>query len=269
MQRVLNVGGVEVPMVWMWISMAAAGQTAQVTCADGEPVRPPKKASVCTKPFTLWARDIEGSVSANLATMQVGADARSRAVELSSEVAKALRTQASALCVGMMTAPCTVKDDYLRVVREMPDLLVELEQARSDRALLDALQRAKDVAEPDAEAPESASTDPVAPCDRVDVVLDDAGKHLQGIRGGTWRISVQASGGGVDGTGVMLRWDTMSCRTSTGEALTEGMAPATRDHELDCRVPSSGDTLWVVNPQGGLLDGPAGRAEVSIAVCPG
>jgi len=252
--------------MWLWMAVALAGQTEQVMCPDGEPVRAPKKVKVCEKPFKVWARNVEVSVQANVATMEGGVEAGSNAVELSSEVAKALRTQASALCIGMMTAPCTVKDDYLR---EMPELLIGLEQAKSAPELLDSLERARQLAEP--EAVPSAEPEPVAPepepCTETQFVLDGSAKQTQAISAGHWRLRVLSTGGGVDGSGVLLRWDAMRC-AANGASLGDGISPASRSHVLDCDVPATGDTLWVVNPQGGILDGTE-RAEVTVAVCSG
>jgi len=255
--------------MWWITALALAGQTDPVmTCPDGEPVRPPKKVRVCEKPFRLWAKNVELSVRANAATMEGGLSAGTEAVELSGDVAKALRTQASALCVGMMTAPCSVKDDYLPLVREMPDLLVRLERAKSPPELLELLEQVNELAEP--EAVEAAAPAPVPasqPCKDTAFVLDGSSKQTMAIAQGRWRVTVESTGGGVDGSGVVLSWDAMRCTRSDGSPLSEATSPAGLRHELDCIAPTSGDTLWVVNPQGGLLDGTPGRAEVKLQVC--
>jgi len=256
--------------MWWITALALAGQTDPVmTCPDGEPVRPPKKVRVCEKPFRLWAKNIQLSILANAATMEGGVSAGTAAVELSGDVAKALRTQASALCVGMMTAPCSVKDHYLPLVREMPDLLVRLERAKSTRELLEVLERVNDLAEPEGEeAAPPAPTAPPLPCKDTAFVLNGSSKQTMAIAEGRWHVEVESTGGGVDGSGVLLRWDAMRCKRSDGSPLSEAMSPAGLRHELECTSPTSGDALWIVNPQGGLLDGTPGRAEVTLKVCP-
>lgn len=257
--------------MWWITALALAGQTEPaMVCPDGEPVRPPKKVRVCEKPFRVWARNVELSVRANATTMAGGVSGGTEAIELSGDVAKALRTQASALCVGMMTAPCTVKDDYLPLVREMPDLLVRLEQAKTAPELLEALERARNLAEPDAPdagAPPPAPEPEPEPCSESTFVLDGSNKQTVAVAEGRRRIIVDATGGGVDGSGVLLRWDAMRCSRTGGSPLPDAMSPAGLRHELDCDAPSTGDTLWVVNPQGGLLDGNPGRTEVKVQVC--
>lgn len=256
--------------MWWITALALAGQTEPaMVCPDGEPVRPPKRVRVCEKPFRIWAKNVEVSVRANAATVEGGVSGGTEAIELSGEVAKALRTQASALCVGMMTAPCSVKDDYLPLVREMPDLLVRLEQAKTAPELLEALESARDLAEPD--APEADAPEPVPapePCSDSTFVLDGSSKQTTAITEGRWHVTVDATGGGADDSGVLLRWDAMRCSRTNGTPLSDATSPAGLRHELDCDAPSSGDTLWVVNPQGGLLDGTPGRADVRIQICP-
>jgi len=254
--------------MWWMATIAMAGPPQPVMCPDGEPVLPPRKVKVCEKPFRMWAKNLEVSVRANASALDGGASVGTEAVELSGDVAKTLRTQASALCVGMMTAPCTVKDDYLPLVREMPELMIALERARSGTELLDALEEV-DRLSGTGNAEAVAAQEPAPPsCKKSTFVLSGGdSKHIHAIGEGTWSLQVAARGGGVDGGGVLLRWDSMSCSSEDGASLTDGVSPAALSHAMRCKAPPSGDSLWVVNPQGGLLDGSPARAEVELSLC--
>ncbi len=256
-------------IVTLLAGAAFGGPGADIVCPDGEPVRP-IKAKACERPFKLWAKDVSVSIKARANSLDGEATAAVTARELSDRVSQVLRTQGSALCVGMMTAPCSVKDRYGDIVDSMPSVMLAMEQAGSIDDLVSALDRAEQLA---SRAPEVQETEETGPqnClvdDELIVLNDSDQKRVQAVPGGTWSINVQANGGGVDGAGVVLSWQTMSCKGQDGAGLREAHTPPGRTHTLECDVPSSGESMWIVNPQGGLLDGAPGRVEVRLSVCP-
>lgn len=256
--------------MWWFAALAMAGPPEPaLVCPDGEPVLPPRKVRVCEKPFRIWARDVRVAVRANPVTGAAGVAAEVGAVELSDQVAKALRTQASAMCIGMMTAPCSTKDEYIPIVGEMPDLLVRLAQAGTVDEVVEALERAQDLTEA-AEPPRSGAPAPAEtlPCRESSAVIPGSGKHVAVVPAGAWDVTVSSTGGGVDGSGVLLRWGDMQCSLPNGVPVQEGASHAALLHELGCVAPDEGDSLWVINPQGGLLEGEPERAEVTVRICP-
>lgn len=244
-------------MLWLFLGVAMGGQTGDVVvCPDGEPVRPIEKKKVCEKPFTLFARDLSVKVKARAQALDSELSASSNVVEVSGDVAKALRTQGAALCVGMMTAPCSVKDDYARIVNRMPKVLVELQRAKSLDDIAGALQEAEELAGAVEDSDESEESGAITGTWRVrfepqsGMRCRDPFEQTLVVRENEdpWRVSIEATESGSDQLDLVAlkrgdEWQVEWSRTGAGWGVLRLVGGELRGHHdlfqggliTDCR----------------------------------